>query len=284
MSQEQRPGFAGLRVVAFESRRADAMAQLITTCGGEPRVAPSMREVSLEENADALAFADEVLAGRVDVMIFLTGVGTRLLARTVESRHPLEQWVAALTRTVVVARGPKPVAALKEMGVPVSVTVPPPNTWRELLAALDARRDTIPLAGRRVAVQEYGVPNPELVEGLRARRAEVRSVHVYDWALPHDTAPLRDAIRAIAAGETEVVLFTTSVQVVHLFQLAREMNLEEGLRRGLARMVIGSIGPTTTETLRSHGLERDFEPSQPKMGVLATELSARAAGLLAAKR
>jgi len=43
-------GFTGLRVLALESRRAAELAKLISTYGGEPVVAPAMREVPLDSN------------------------------------------------------------------------------------------------------------------------------------------------------------------------------------------------------------------------------------------
>ena len=73
--------FEGLEVVAFESRRAPEMAALITRFGGVPRVAPALREAPLEENAAALAFGAALFAGRLDAVIFMTGVGTRRLIR-----------------------------------------------------------------------------------------------------------------------------------------------------------------------------------------------------------
>lgn len=279
------PGFAGLRVLALESRRADEMAKLISTNGGVPTVAPSMREVPLESNTEALDFARRLLDdGGFDMVIFLTGVGTRALTRVVETAHPRERWVEALKRVAVVARGPKPVAALRELGVPVTIAVPEPNTWREVLGALDERRDTLPLAGRRVAVQEYGQPNPELLAGLAERGAEVTRVPVYQWALPEDTGPLRAAAESIARGGFDVVLFTTSVQVPHLLRVAAEMNLEPAVRDAFDSMLVASIGPTTSETLREHDVEPDLEPSHPKMGFLVKETADRSAELLAQKR
>jgi uroporphyrinogen-III synthase len=277
-------GFTGLRVAAFESRRAEAMEQLIRNHDGIPLVAPSMREVPMEENKEALEFARELFGGRIDMVIFLTGVGTRFLTSLIETQYPREQWIAALSGVKVVARGPKPATALKELGIPIAVIVPEPNTWRELLAALDQRKESIPLEGCRVAVQEYGAPNKELMEGLETRGAAVRRVPVYQWALPLDTSPLREAIKAVANGSLDVALFTTSVQVVHLMQLAGQMGLEEALRRALAGMVIASIGPTTSEMLREYGLHIDLEPSHPRMGILVQEAAERSRELLAGKR
>jgi uroporphyrinogen-III synthase len=284
MDERAKSGLAGLRVLSLESRRAVEMAKLIENYGGRAMVAPSMREVPLESNTDALEFARSLAAGGFDMAIFLTGVGTRALAKVVETVYPLEKFVEALRGVAIVARGPKPVAALKELGVPVLVAVPEPNTWRDLLRALDENNNVAPLTGRRVAVQEYGASNPELLAGLAARGAQVTRVPVYQWALPEDTAPLRAAVESIARAEIDLALFTTSIQVVHLLRIAREMSREEDLRRAFARILVGSIGPITSEELREQGLMADFEPPHPKMGSLVNEAAQRAKELLDKKR
>jgi len=277
-------GLHGLRVLSLESRRAPEMAKLIENHGGRAMIAPSMREILLESNTEALAFARGLAAGQFDLVIFLTGVGTRALARVVETIYPVEQLAAALRKIPVVARGPKPAAALKEIGVPVTLAVPEPNTWRDLLRALDDKKDSLPLSGRRVAVQEYGESNPELLAGLAERGARVTRVPVYQWALPEDTAPLRAAVESIARAEIDMALFTTSIQIVHLLRIAREMNKEQELRRGFAAMVVGSIGPVTTAELREQGFHVDFEPPHPKMGFLVNEAAQHATAMLNRKR
>jgi uroporphyrinogen-III synthase len=266
--------FDGLRVLSLESRRSAEIEKLIRTQRGEPFVAPSMREVPLEENAEAFAFAERLFRGEFDMMILLTGVGTRLLNQAIETRYPAGAFADALGKLTVVARGSKPMAVLREFGVPVAIAVPEPNTWREILAAVDGRSE------RKIAVQEYGRPSRELVDGLRARGAEVSSVAVYQWDLPLDTAPLHTAGRKILNGEFDVVLFTTSIQIAHLFKIAAD---EAGLRAALNKMVIASVGPTTSETLGDFGLKADLEPSHPKMGFLVNETAARAARILETK-
>jgi uroporphyrinogen-III synthase len=280
-------GFAALRVLALESRRAPELAKLIANYGGEPIVAPAMREVPLESNKEALDFAAALFAGEFDMVIFLTGVGTRALLGVVETVYDRGKYVAALQRVKVVARGPKPVAALREIGITPAITAPEPNTWRELLRALDDAGEEskgVGLRGARVAVQEYGVSNPELLSGLRERGASVTPVPIYQWALPEDCAPLRATVKALAEGEIDVVLFTTSVQVAHLFQIAAEMKLEEPMTRGLKRVIVASIGPTTSEELQRRGIRADLEPSHPKMGFLVKEAAEQSAELLRRKR
>lgn len=279
------PNFEGLRVLLLESRRAQELASIVTSYGGQPTSAPSMREVPIESNTEAIAFADALERSSFGLVILLTGVGTRALVAVIERvRGTRDAFLEALRRTKILARGPKPVAVLRELNVPVWLTAPEPNTWRELLTALDARASELSLSGLHVAVQEYGESNADLLSALEQRGARVTRVPVYQWALPEDLAPLQTGIRAIADGGIDVVLFTTATQVVHLMQVAASMGLQDAVRRGLTRLVIASIGPTTTEALHKHGIAPDFEPSHPKMGFLVREAAERARDLLNAKR
>ncbi len=278
---ERTGGFAGLRVVAFESRMAAEVAAMIERNGGVAIVAPSMREAPLDDNPQALEFAERLLAGRIDVVIFLTGVGTRTLFRVMETRYPRAAIAAALSRLVTVARGPKPVAAMRENGLTPSISIPEPNTWREVLAELASR---VELSGKRIATQEYGVPNPDLVAGLEARGAEVLSVPVYRWTLPLDRAPLRAALKTIASGEAEVCLFTSSNQVTNVMQVADADGLGAAVRRGFAAMVVGSVGPVCSAQLRANQITVDFEPGHPKLGHLVKGAAANSAAILSLKR
>ncbi len=265
--------FDGLRVLSLESRRSAEIERLIRNLGGLPVIAPSMREVPLEDNRAAFEFADRLFRAEFDMMILLTGVGARLLAQVIETRWPPGSFADALKQISVVARGSKPAAVLREWGVPVTIAVPEPNTWREILASLDGRPE------QRVAVQEYGRPSTELLDGLRARGKEVTAVSVYQWDLPEDCEPLRAAVRELAADQFDVAMFTASIQVTHLFQVASELRLEDAVRAALKRIVIASVGPTTTETLVDFGLRADLEPSHPKMGFLVNETAAKAAAI-----
>jgi len=257
--------FQGARVLAFESRRAKEIAELIRINGGEPLVAPALAEVPIENNREALAFRDRLYAGEFDMMIFLTGVGARYLHRIVTARDNEQRFLDALRKLTIVARGPKPTAVLREWNVPVAVTVPEPNTWRELLAAVAGRKE------RSVAVQEYGRSNPELIQGLEHQGRTVTRVPVYRWALPEDTAPLADALRALLAGELKVALFTTGVQIEHFLDFAERRNQRDNALAALQRLFIGSIGPDCSESLLACGLRPSLEPSHPKMGLLVRE-------------
>jgi uroporphyrinogen-III synthase len=276
-------GFDGMRVLALESRRAPEIAKLIRASGGEPTVAPAMREVPLASNQEALQFAARLFEGEFDLVIFLTGVGIRRLTEIVASQYDRARFVEALRQVKIASRGPKPNAALRELGVPITVTAPEPCTWHELVAALDGAFGPA-LRGMRAAVQEYGTTNPELLAALAERGVASTRVPVYQWAMPEDLEPLRSAVRSIVAGKVDVVVFLTAVQVVHLVQVAEQMGAKHDLLKEMQKTVVLSIGPSTSEELAKIGIQPDYEPSHPKMGILIHEAAARASDLLKGKR
>ncbi len=282
-SSDSTPGFGGLRVVAFESRMAAELAAMIERRGGVAIIAPAMREVPLEDNHAALDFAERLLANEseFELVIFMTGVGTRALFNAIETRHQRAPLAAALSAITTVARGPKAVRAMRELGVEPSIVVPEPNTWREVLSALASQFE---LKGKRVAIQEYGVSNRELTAGLEARGARVTIVPVYRWTMPVDRAPIRAALNAIAAGAADVAIFTSSNQVTNVIQLAEADGIGDGVKRGFARMAVGSIGPVCSEQIRAHGLRVDFEPEHSRLGHLVKAAAAQAASILLANR
>ncbi len=271
---------SGLNVVYFESRLAKTMGELIALQGGTPISAPAMREIPLEDNPKAFEFAEKLFKNEIDVLILLTGVGTRYLVQILETRYKREQIIEALKKTTVVPRGPKPVKALGELGVPFAVKVPEPNTWHEILSTLDEHQEKIPLRGRCVAVQEYGVPNAELLEGLKTRGAKPMVVPIYRWALPQDLTPLKSALQKMVDGKAQIAVFTTAVQMEHVFQVAQTMGIWEALKESFKKMVVASVGPDCTEVLKSKGITVDIQPESPKMGPLVIEVAKRASVIL----
>jgi uroporphyrinogen-III synthase len=275
--------FNGLRILSLEARRAIETAKLIRTYGGEPLVAPAMREISLDSQKPVLDFAEALLRGAFDLVIFTTGVGVKALVKTVSEHIDRDQFLNSLRRVRVAARGPKSSSALRELQIPIAVVAPEPFTWRALMAALEVRFDTS-LSGMNIAVQEYGTSNPELLTALAEKSISVTRLPVYQWALPEDTQPLREAVVALAHGHVDVVLFMNAGQVMHLFLMAEHMGYIEALHEGFRSTVIGSIGPSTTEGLNAYGVVPDYEPTQSKMGFLIKELAERSADLLEQKR
>jgi uroporphyrinogen-III synthase len=192
---------------------------------------------------------------------------------------PVERLSAALRRATIVSRGPKPVGVLKCLEVPIHVIIPEPNTWKEIVDTVAARTE------RRIAVQEYGRPSLDMNAALESFGATVTPVALYRWELPDDLAPLQEAARRLACSEVDVVLFTSSIQLDHLMEIARGLGIEPEVRGALANDVaIASIGPVMTGSLTSAGYPPDVIPKHPKMWSLVKAASEESAVALAHKR
>jgi Uroporphyrinogen-III synthase len=267
---------------SFESRRQNEMARLIERAGGVPTIAPSMREIPLSDNSAVFEFADRLCAGQFPIVIFMTGVGTEAMFSVLETRNLVEPVLSALQSVQVVARGPKPFAALSKMKVRVDIRAPEPNTWQDMVTEMV--RHQVAFAGKKVAVQEYGAPSIDLYQWLKEHQAEAFPVPVYRWALPEDLAPLQHAIEATIAGKFDILLWTSAQQINHVLEVAQTMGVQSQWLAAANRCVIGSIGPTASERLRSLGLPPDLEPSHPKMAHLVNETIQQAPEILSQKR
>ena len=271
--------FQGLQVISLESRRAAEIELLIRKQGGEPFVAPSVRERALSDNAGAFQMLEGLEQHRFGMLILTTGVGLSFWKDVVGDRLPPERAIEALRTATLLVRGPKPTAVLRTLGLVPQVTVPEPNTWREVVEAVARRPE------RRIAVQEYGRPNQEFVFALESLGATVETFALYRWELPEDTQPLRAAVHRIAARQADVILFTSSIQADHLLQMADEENLRAPLLSALREHVaIASVGPIMSEALHEHGIAPDIVPESPKMGPLVYAASENALAAISNKR
>ena len=233
--------------------------------------APALQEVPLTDQRSAIGFGECLLRGEVDVLVLLTGVGTRILIDVLGAHWERSRVLSALGVIKTICRGPKPVAALKGFGLKPSVVVPEPNTWRDVVSTFE---NELLGQGQRIWVQEYGRSNPDLLGALAPGAKDVRTVTVYGWSLPDDLEPLKAAIAAMIAGTVRLACFTTGVQVDHLFDVAARLSLDNPLRRAMReRVVIASIGPLTTERLASYDILADVEPEHPKLGHLVQTIA-----------
>ncbi len=130
-------------------------------------VVPAMREVTVPPNREAVDFANHVITGQVDALIFTTGSGVRRLVEQIQRHVDRTRFLAAVSDVTTIARGPKPAAALRELGIEPRHCTAEPHTWREILQVVDR---TVPLANHTVGLQEYGQPNASLLAGLEAPR------------------------------------------------------------------------------------------------------------------
>ncbi|MBI3626021.1 MAG: uroporphyrinogen-III synthase [Candidatus Rokubacteria bacterium] len=254
----------GKTIAITEARRAAELASLITKLGGVPRSAPAVREIPRRDQRPALDALEGICRQEVSVIVFLTGVGTRAFFGLAAEAGKREALLKALGGMFVAARGPKPIAVLREAGVRIDL-VPKEPTSEGLLSELADRE----LRGKMVAVQLYGEENPFLVEGLRARGATVLEIPLYEWALPEDQEPLVRLIHELIAGRIDFVAFTSSPQIKHLFVVADRLRLRDELISALRRKVtVAVVGPVSEAALAEYGIVPRVQPEKGTMGAL----------------
>jgi uroporphyrinogen-III synthase len=257
------------RTIAFlEARLGDHLAEMIRRRGGLPFAAPALAEEPDVDPAEIRRLIDDWRAHPAKVAIFQTGVGTRALFAATDALAITPALLQLLAATIVVVRGPKPTAALRQRGVRIDRAAAEPFTTTQVLDALDG----VELSGETVVVQRYGEINSALNDALAARGATAIDVPTYRWTLPADTQPLRRLIDSTIGGEMDAVVFTSASQVVNLFTVADRLGRATELRLALNATLIASIGPVCSAALRRIGVEPALEAHPPKLGPLLDAL------------
>ena len=271
--------FGGLKVLSLETRRGPEMATLIEKYGGVAVAVPSMREDKQDISERLNDFVQRVKARpERQVLVCMTGIGTRLFLQDLQKYDAAVY--AQLQGMRLLSRGTKPSQALKALGF-AAVTAARPHTYREVQDSLQDMQ----LHGQDVTILEYGDPAPApLVASLREAGAAVFPIPVYRCLPPEDPRSLQAAVRGVVAGEYQVLLLSSGTQAVHFLHCARDLGLEQELRRGLKGMVVASIGPACSEALGELRLPFDLEANPHKMGILVRAAAERANLLLERKR
>jgi uroporphyrinogen-III synthase len=247
--KERAQGLAGCRIVVPESRELDIFAAMLEARSAIALRCPMVAILDIEDRAPALAWLGRLAAGGFDDLVLLTGEGLRRLMAIARDAGIDTEIVAALGRLRTIVRGPKPVRALREIGLAAGLTAQAPTT--EGVIATLAGTD---LAGRRVGVQLYpDNPNDLLLGFLRGAGAAPDPVLPYRYASDAETARVREVIEDMAAGRVDLIAFTSSPQLRRLSDVARDNGLEGALREGLARTRIAAVGPVVAAAVEALG-------------------------------
>ena len=261
----------GKVVACVEARMQSEMGALVERHGGVPLAAPVLQEVYNTDTPEVSGLIDDICAGRVDIAVLQTGVGTRALFGAADELGRGQELLDALEHLTVIARSPKPASVLRRNKVRIDLMPPEPFTSEDLIASIAEME----LSGKEVAVQAYGGPNNLLTRTLHERGANVREVSLYGWGLPDDTSPVRDMISRLNEGGVDAVAFTSQPQVGNLLAIAAMSGQEGTLRQCLnsEAVAVASVGPVCTRRLKQNGLKVDVEPDHPHMGNLVLALA-----------
>jgi uroporphyrinogen-III synthase len=246
---------AGRTVALAEGRQLEELAALLEADGAATLRCPMLSILDAPDPAPVLGWIDELIAGRFDRVVLMTGEAVRRLAGFAERGGRRDAYAQALGRTWTLTRGPKPGQALKELGLSPSKVAAAPTT-DGVIASL--REEDV--AGQVVGVTLYGSDNPELEGFLRSAGATVRTVLSYVYAAAADDERVADLIGRLEQGTVDVIVFTSSPQVDRLVEVAKGRGLEEALGRGLERTRVAAVGPVVADRLREAGARVDVCP------------------------
>jgi uroporphyrinogen-III synthase len=248
---------AGRTIALAEGRQLEELAGMFEADGATVIRCPLVSIHDAPDPALVHAWLRELTAGQFQYVVLLTGEGLRRLLTCAEGAGMRQEVIAALGRTQLVTRGPKPVRALKEIGLAPTKVAGAPTT-EGVIAALREER----LHGQTVGVQLYSESNPPLTQFLEQAGATVRAVQPYVYAPASDADQVARLIDRMAAGEIDVLAFTSSPQVDRLYEVARERGLDMELEEAMQRTKIASVGPIIADNLRARGAKVDICPEQ----------------------
>jgi uroporphyrinogen-III synthase len=247
----------GRTVALAECRQLEELAQLLEKEGATPLRCPLVNILDAPDEAPVLAWLRGLIAGRFDYVILFTGEGVRRLLGFAERAGLREQVIDALGWTRLVVRGPKPVRALKDVGLAPALVAEAPTT-EGVIATLGRE----PLSGKTVAVQLYAPSNPALERFLGEAGATMAAVLPYVYAPAADAGRVADLIARMNRGEVDVLVLTSSPQVDRLYEVAVEHRLEDDLAEGLRRTRVAAVGPVVAESLQRRGAPVHVCPEQ----------------------
>lgn len=247
----------GRTVALAEGRQLQELAEMLEKEGASVLRCPMVSILDAPDSAPVSAWLRDLISGRFNTVIFLTGEGLRRLLAAAEREGQRDAAIAALGRVRIVTRGPKPVRALKEVNLQPTLVAPAPTTD----GVIEALRSEA-LSGQTVGLQLYAPTNEPLTQFLEGVGATVHAVLPYVYAPATDTVLVASLIHRLARGEIQVLVFTSSPQVDRLYEVAAEQGLTGDLEVGLGRTRVAAVGPVVADDLRRHGARVDVCPEQ----------------------
>lgn len=247
----------GCTIALAEARQLEELAQMLESEGATVLRYPMLSIIDVPDPAPVLAWLHELCAERFAYVVLMTGEALRRLLHFAERDSLRDSCIAALARTKLISRGPKPIQALKEIGLAPTRVAQIPTTE----GVIDVLRSE-PLQGQTIGVTLYGEPNAVLEQFLVSMGAQVQSVMPYIYAPATDDDRIADLIARLQSGTVDAILFTSSSQVDRLYEVAERHGMQDALHEGMARTRVAAIGPVLAEHLRRRGVTVHICPEQ----------------------
>ncbi|MGW1727775.1 uroporphyrinogen-III synthase [Streptomyces sp. NPDC002306] len=258
----------GFTVGVTAARRRDELVALLTRRGARVVEAPALRILPLEDDIALRRATESCLTAPLDYVVATTGVGWRGWMSAADGWGRAAELSAVCDNALVLTRGPKATGAVRASGLDEAYS-PASEATDELLTWLLAR----PLAGRRIAVQEHGLPLTAFSAALRERGAEVVTVPVYRWAPPQDPGPLRRLVESTVRREVHALAFTSAPAITAFLRTATADGLREDVLAALSHDVLPvCVGPVCARPLLDAALPVIW-PERGRLGALVRTLT-----------
>jgi uroporphyrinogen-III synthase len=246
------------RTIALaEGRQLEDLAQMLEKEGATVLRCPLLKIFDHPDNGPVISWLRDLSAGKFTHVVLFTGEGLRRLLGFADRAGIREPVVAALGKVKIIVRGPKPVQALKEIGLtPFKIAAAP--TTEGVIATLNQEC----LRHATVGVQLYSESNLPLTDWLANAGAVVFPVIPYVYAPGADGERVAELLRQMADGQVDAIVFTSSPQVDRIFEAAEELKLNDVLEQGLQRVKIAAVGPIVKEKLLEKKVRVDIMPEQ----------------------
>jgi uroporphyrinogen-III synthase len=246
----------GRRIVVPETRELGQLLRMLEERGADPVPCPMIAIRDAPDPVPINAWLRRFAKGTCNDLVLMTGEGLRRLLGFARRLDLEPAFRVALAETRKITRGPKPVRALREIGLAADVPADEPTT-EGVIAALK-RHD---LTRRRVGVQLYpGNANERLLQFLEGASAKADPVLPYVYASEADDARVMAVIAEMASGQIDAIAFTSAPQVRRFRDVARAFGREAELRQGLERIVVAAVGPIVAAELNAIGVQVNVTP------------------------
>jgi uroporphyrinogen-III synthase len=278
-----------LTVAITSSRRGVELSHIVKSFGGVPYLTPTVGIVDAGISLKEIEiFINNVLSQPVEYFIFMTGLSVQYLFRAASALKLKNELIERIRKSMVISRGNKPSLMLRSLGILNNVESGP-STAQEILNVLKSRD----VRGKCIAVVNNGNGNEIFKEQLELQGSKIYDLRLYSYsslldrtadnvlkemgykqhAKPRIQATSK-LIMDIINGSVHAITFTSPPSVYGLFKVSDTDNNTFGLTMALnEHVIVASVGPTTSEALRRHGVGVDVMPRINKMGPMVKALS-----------
>ncbi|MBV5270315.1 MAG: uroporphyrinogen-III synthase [Afipia sp.] len=247
----------GYRILILETREEAQFSRLLSEQGADVLQCPMFTIRDAPDPAPVEAWIRLFIDRPFDDLVLMTGEGLRRMMKVAQRIGVDQDFIAAIGKAKRFARGPKPVRALREIGLDAQAQTETPTS--EGVAAMLAKEN---LNGHRVGLQLYpDKDHGKLIAAITSLGASVETVLPYIYDGEAAETNIVAAIDEMAQGRVDAIALTSSGQVRRLIEVARAHGCEDKLRGGLAQTPIASVGPVVSDELKANGLHTDIYPA-----------------------